>query len=233
LGDSRFSVAFAGGFDILINTLFPMDKGFLVQLTVDLYRLTLLFPKKEPLRYKICEVADNILEVFTRFGPEIEPELAMEIAHDIDVLDGFFSVAKEQNWVSLDEILKVSQKYVNLKQEMEDTGTEVLFAGSQTGIENPLEWQTGLLPLENKNNQGVFDSKIPINNDERQKQILEVLKEKGKGQVWEFKEIFPEVSKRTLRRDFEHLLSQGLVERIGERNQTFYQLRTLENITTI
>ncbi len=39
------------------------------------------------------------------------------------------------------------------------------------------------------------------------------------------KQVFPEVSKRTLRRDFENLLKQGIIERIGEKNDTFYQLK--------
>ena len=38
-----------------------MNKDFLIQLTNDLYKLTLLFPKKEPLRYKMRELADEIL----------------------------------------------------------------------------------------------------------------------------------------------------------------------------
>ncbi len=34
----------------------------------------------------------------------------------------------------------------------------------------------------------------------------------------------PDITKRTLRRDFEYMLSQGLIKRIGERNDTFYQI---------
>ena len=54
---------------------------------------------------------------------------------------------------------------------------------------------------------------------------LEFLKENGRAQVWQVKQIFPEVTKRTLRRDFGNLLKQGIIERIGERNGTFYELR--------
>ena len=60
--------------------------------------------------------------------------------------------------------------------------------------------------------------------NERQEKILEVLREKGRAQVWEIKQIFPQVSKRTLRRDFESLFKRGIIERIGERNNTFYRL---------
>lgn len=41
-----------------------MEKKFLLQITNELYRLTLLFPKKEPLRYKMRELADDILANF-------------------------------------------------------------------------------------------------------------------------------------------------------------------------
>lgn len=59
---------------------------------------------------------------------------------------------------------------------------------------------------------------------DRQKKILEILKEKGKAQVGDFKKIFPETSKRTLRRDFRSLVSQRLVNKMGEKNDTFYQI---------
>jgi DeoR/GlpR family transcriptional regulator of sugar metabolism len=61
--------------------------------------------------------------------------------------------------------------------------------------------------------------------NERQKKILEILKEKGKIQVGQIKEFFPNVSKRTLRRDFQSLVKKGIIERIGEKNKTFYQLK--------
>ena len=41
-----------------------MEKKFLLQFTNELYRLTLLFPKKEPWRYKMRELADDILANF-------------------------------------------------------------------------------------------------------------------------------------------------------------------------
>ncbi len=56
--------------------------------------------------------------------------------------------------------------------------------------------------------------------------ILEILRDKGKIQVWEVQRIFPNITKRTLRRDFEQMLKQGLIERLGERNTTFYQPKT-------
>ena len=188
-----------------------MDKDFLIQLTNNLYRLTLFFPKKEPLRYKMREVAADILAkcLNSKFKQEGECNIEQNpVLKDLEVLDSFFEVARAQNWVSPGDILKVQQEYSKLKEESTQEKTE----------DRPL-------PVFFQKEKEIT---IPEKKDvmaTRQEKILEFLKENGKTQVWQTKQIFPEVSKRTLRRDFESLLKQGKIERIGERNNTFYQLR--------
>ena len=171
-----------------------MNKDYLIKLTHNLYRLTLLFPKKEPLRYKMRELADDIL------ANSINNQHRVLIKKNLEVLDGFFEVAKSQNWVSQKEILNLQQEYSKLKDEL----------GKLSQVR----------PVEANQDQTLASSM-----NERQEKILAFLKEKGRAQVWQVKELFPEVSKRTLRRDFEFLLKQGKIERIGERNETSYQLR--------
>lgn len=181
-----------------------MDKSFLIQITNNLYRLTLLFPKKEPLRYKMRELADDILSSFSSSFNLAEAEIPLseketkQIILKIDMLDCFFSVAKEQKWVSLQDILATQKEYANLRGELEKKSLE-------TKKENPEK--TGGMA-------------------ERQEKILSFLKEQGKAQVWQLKQVLPEVTKRTLRRDFEDLLGQGLIQRMGEKNDTFYQIKT-------
>jgi DNA-binding HxlR family transcriptional regulator len=163
-----------------------MEKDYLISLTKSLYQLTLLFPKKEPLRYKMRELADEILADFI-----IDPK--SETLEKLEILDSFFEIVKVQNWVSKDLILLLQKEYSKLKENLSS----------------------------NKNQDSILN--------ERQNKILEVLKEKEKVQVREIKNIFPQVSKRTLRRDFEKLVNQGLVERIGEKINTFYQLKDRTN----
>jgi predicted HTH transcriptional regulator len=160
---------------------YPKEK--LIELTKRVYRLTQFFPKKEPLRYKIREIADEILANLLR-------ETKNPTIKDWEILDSFFEIAKEQNWVSPREISQIQQDYKNLFEE------------------------SHFEPKEHR----------PSIN-ERQKKILEILKEKGKIQVGQVKEFFPNVSKRTLRRDFQSLVKKGIIERIGEKNKTFYQLK--------
>jgi len=191
-----------------------MKKEFLIELTKKIYHLTLLFPKKEPLRYKMRELADDILadsinnqhpvlvkedlNTFRRSSESVRNSLVQLIEKDLEILDSFFEVAKSQNWVSPKEILNLQKEYSKLKE--------------------------GLKREEKPKPQEVYRGQTPAN--QRQEKILEFLKENGRAQVRELKQIFPEVTKRTLRRDFEFLLKQGKIERMGERNETFYQLST-------
>lgn len=179
-----------------------MNKEILIKLTSDLYRLTLLFPKKEPLRYKLRELSDEIFEDIVSHKFSLSKHKQDDLAEKIDVLDGFFEIAKSQNWVNPQDIEKVKGDYLSLISDIKKPKT--------IDIDEIIE-----LPAVN----------TPFSLLPRQQKILDILKQRGSAQVWQIKQIFPDVSKRTLRRDFEHLLGWGIIERMGERNDTFYRLK--------
>lgn len=192
-----------------------MDKEELTKLTNNLYRLTSLFPKKEPLRFQIRELANEILKdsiLISSANPSRPQNLVLEIERNLEVLDSFFEVAKSQNWVSPSEILNVQQEYSKVKEDLKKLPE----------AKNPFETESSkdLLVIPEDTPKILFSSSISL----RQEKILEILKEREKLQVKDLKEIFPQVSKRTVRRDFEQLMKKGLVMRIGEKNNTFYQL---------
>jgi len=164
-----------------------MNRNFLIQLTNNLYKLTLFFPKKEPLRYKMREKADDIL--------------AKPSEKDLEVLDSFFEVALVQNWASPSDILAIKKEYDNLRETLKK--------------DNPVALE-------------IYPERMPVlnrNNSPRKEKILAFLKENSKAQVWQIKQVMPDISKRTLRRDLEYMLEQGLIERKGERNDTFYKIK--------
>jgi hypothetical protein len=184
-----------------------MDKEFLVQLTKKLYHLTVLFPKKEPLRCKMRELALEILK---------EPD-----EQDLAALASFFEVAKDQNWVKSEEIAAIATDYTGVALEVAKSKTIPL------PLPKPVE-KLEIKPEEKPEEKIDLIKPQPLTAKtliERQEKIMTILKEKGKAQVWEMKQIFPQISKRTLRRDFEFLLKQGIVQRVGERNNTFYQVK--------
>lgn len=195
-----------------------IDKDYLVRITQKLYRLTILFPKKEPLRYKMREVADDILAVLIfRFTGKNFRQFENPDGY-FEVLDGFFDIAKVQNWVRSDDVLELSQEYGNLRSALQSIESE----GETLAIEMPSSNRKIEIQPPTEDVSRVFSLK---SNLERREKILDFLRESGRVQVWQVKQILPDVSKRTLRRDFEQMLSQGLVERMGEKNNTFYQLK--------
>lgn len=163
-----------------------MDKEELKRILEKLYRLTLLFPKKEPLRYKIREIA---IEIFSQvygskasFNPLIEK---------LDLLIDFLNFAKSQNWVKNSKINEVIEGYEKIREELKE--------------------RNNIMKL-----------------NFRQEKILDILKEKKRVQVGDLKEIFPNLSKRTIRRDLVQLVKLGYVLRTGEVSTTFYQLKNGE-----
>ena len=219
-----------------------MDKNRVVEITNELYRLTLLFPKKEPLRFQMRELADEILAYFVvYFSPDSnieDPVIVKNRFSQLEALDSFFEVAKAQNWVKKDNILKLQEEYKKIIQELKESKQQEKQSSFAKATERQREKQeiveqealpsvqltqgldSPLLPEI----LGLEQSKAEVSD--RQKRILDILKQKEGVQVWEVKDVFPDVSKRTLRRDFSKLLKDGLVERKGERNTTFYKLKT-------
>lgn len=198
-----------------------MDKDNIINLTKIVYKLSLLFPKKEPLRYKIRELADNILSNWIRYydfnqfqnnsNNQTNKIFLKEIIKEINVLDSFLEIVQSQQWVSRDDILAIQREYANLNKKIITKIIELK--------ENKEEQKNNQLELNS-----TFSKKRNSFN-ERWEKIIDFLKKNKKVQVWQIKEIMPEITKRTLRRDFEALLKKGLVERIGEKNNTFYQLK--------
>lgn len=193
-----------------------MDKEYFTNLTNDLYRLTLLFPKKEPLKYKMRDLADNVLAglIMILEGDEKRyEEFVYEVKKNIQPLDGFCEVAKKQNWVSEDDITDIQERYGVIREEIEKFENEYLKEEEEEKDEK-------------KEKEAIYREPVFVSNElnPRQTKIVELLKDKDKVQVNEIQAIFPAITKRTLRRDFDALTRKGLVKRMGKANMTFYKL---------
>jgi hypothetical protein len=276
-----------------------MDKKIFIELAKDVYQLTLLFPAREPLRYKLREVADDIVaEIIVErndyFG---------NIRRYLEVVYGYLDIAAGQNWVAPARIDLMRENYLLAAQQL----TEMKLAQEialETKIKNepapprneepiapnpdfvlvpeppkieitaapprdlmepeippaPMVMEPPAIELEKEKSAsaagesalaaaaisqeaavidedleeaaaedfgGEGNPKDGLTSSQimRQNRIARFLKEQGSAQVWEIQKIFPDVSKRTIRRDFRSMLRQGLIERTGERNTTAYKLK--------
>ena len=244
-----------------------MTNENLVLLTIRLYNLTLLFPKKEPLRCRTREAADDILAMF--IGRKSENN-GFSLKESLDIMDGYLDVAISQNWVLAASILEIKQEYANIKRDL-DSVEQISRAEHAGDIEVKEKiWQKLAMEPESDKKEAVekeqeqpkasiqivrpaplmappdepvrafVETKETAESEDdedddsdaltesqikRQRRIVEFLKQKGQAQVWEIQKIFPDISKRTIRRDFRSLLKQGSIERVGERNKTYYKMK--------
>jgi len=198
-----------------------LNKNYLLQVTNELYRITLLFPKKEPLRYEMRQLSNGLLANFVDLSKERDVQEKIRIIEDsnnkIELLDGFFDIARAQNWVSPSDMLSLQGEYSEIKKG---------FLGINSSNEKKEDVQFTVRPsvVEKPCEEKVKEDKEVILSS-RQEKILRILEDKNNVQVNDVKDYFPNTSKRTLRRDFKELLDSDLIKRKGERNSTFYEIK--------
>lgn len=220
-----------------------MDKRYFIELTNRVYRLTLFFPKKEPLRHHMRSVADEILTdlvIILEGDPRERREAAFNVERNAEVLNTLFELAKVQKWVEERSINELQDSYLAIKREVEEFNAlprrereEKVVKELQTagGIhENPKEEpreeeqlkeerpQTAEKPAKEK------EQKRERKLNPRQKKILEMFKDHETLQVKDIQEVIPQATKRTLRRDLGDLVEQRMIKRVGKGNVTYYQL---------
>lgn len=235
-----------------------MDKNEIIELTNKVYKFTLLFPKKEPLRYKIRETAQELLANLVALESLNNPRPGMILISetmnqkkifftadkDLEIMNSYFEVAKWQNWVNYFDILEIQEKYANIRGNLEIQiskfySRDALTSAGQKellGQENNIAKEPVLAEIKDERPSAVL---AKIGKDEtsqqitRHNEILKILNKVEAMQVGEMNKFFPGVSKRTLRRDFQKLFSQHHIERIGEKNATFYRLIDKKEIKEI
>ena len=196
-----------------------LNKNYLLQVTNELYRITLLFPKKEPLRYKMRQLSNEVLANFVDLSKERDLQEEVRIIedsnHKIEILDGFFDVARAQNWVRPSDILELQKEYSEIR-----TGFSSINSGNERQEKTQVVAQ---VPVIEKSHKETKKKEIILSS--RQEKILRILEDKDSAQVNDIKDYFPDTSKRTLRRDLKELLDTELINRKGERNTTRYEVK--------
>ena len=199
-----------------------LSKNYLLQVTNELYRITLLFPKKEPLRYKMRQLSNDVLANFVdlfKDGDIGEKARVIEDTHNkIEVLDGFFNIARAQNWVRPSDVLGLQEEYNEIKK-----GFASIRVNEKKQEVAQIVTHVPISVIEKPHKEELKPKEVILSS--RQEKILRILEDKDKAQVNDVKGYFPDTSKRTLRRDLKGLLDFDLIRRRGERNSTFYEIR--------
>ncbi len=195
-----------------------MEKDYLIKLCLAIYRITDLFPEREPLRISLREKANQILAdsiLFFNGNPvsltkEQKKRFSERILGNISILQGYFEIAEKQNWLRRENFSVLEREYNMIEKEIKNGFSKK---------------ESSDITKKEKSPSQVSQISLDELKKGRYKRILEVLKEKEEVQVKDLKEIFSRVSKRTLRRDLNDLLKKGFVKRVGDKNRTVYKLR--------
>jgi len=214
-----------------------MENKF-IQLTSAVYRLLDFFPEGEPLKNrakdKVLSITENLVLVFGVEGwASLQRDKAeAQLVEDIEILLNYLKLAKSFGWIDSINFLIVSKEYEKIKNQLSQSERKILDRPIQK-IENKnvvakTQKVTFQKTIENQisfTNETISQPKnneFPVSN--RQEKILQILREKGKAQVSDFKITLVDVTKRTIRRDLDELLKNNRIIRVGEWNQVFYQL---------
>ena len=195
-----------------------MEEKFL-KLTNAVYKLLEYFPESDPLKNrakdKVLAIMENLVLINETSGwASFQKEKAkVQLSEDIDVLLGYFVIAKSQNWLSAVNCLIISNEYEIIKKDIEPA---IELTQKLPGIEE----QSAPKESAKTAPESVLDNYI----SERQEKILEFLNKSEKAQVMDLKTVLPNVTKRTIRRDLDELLRAGKIARFGEFNQVFYKV---------
>lgn len=190
-----------------------MTKERLAKLVFITYKATADFFEKEPLRISIRQktldvVSDYLIKDKNR-------EVVYRLFENLDALLLYLEVAeKEKKAEKMKENIYIPV-LIKEYQQMQEEAQSLIKQDNATRILNPVS--------------ATKKKAMPAPRQEflkqRHKKIIAILKKQEFAQIKDFKEIMPEVTKRTLRRDVDELLSKKFIERKGSRNSTVYVLK--------
>ncbi|MBI2463049.1 MAG: hypothetical protein HYV65_02335 [Candidatus Spechtbacteria bacterium] len=196
-----------------------------------LYRVTELFPKEEPLRFKLREASLNIipLVIFAEnqiLSPEIKDDnngakhsSLRESVKQFDVLYAFIDIAKSQKWVNGRNFEILIRAYKDLEKKLQEERlasislNEDVLARKRKSSKRRLQESFSVVEM---------DSSADLLNL-RQKKLLTRIKEEGPAPPTAFFVKFSNVHPRTILRDIEKLEEMRLIKRRGgTRNREYY-----------
>lgn len=196
-----------------------MDKDFFIKVTFAVHKVAGILPAGD-LRNRMVGSSNGLLTDLILSSDMDAGEkrvLAVKALRELGALLSCFYEAKERKLVSSANFLVLEKAYGRIRGVLEEMAQEAK-----------------LIPIEPDSVPTVTIGKVSeaVSGElsSRQEKIMDLIKGKGRAQVWELQKLLSEVTKRTLRRDLDDLLKRNLIERAGEWNAIFYRIRPVENM---
>ncbi len=212
-----------------------MDVDYIIKLTLSAYRLTDDWNKKNLLQLRVREAAAEVLKnsILLAYGnPGVEARKALN--ESLLKLEDALEWARREKLVSRKNFVFLKEEYGRVKVRLNNHETpseneekkqeQNSKTKQEIRSEQPKKEKLEEEKEEKNKKEAKEEQKEVKNLKPREEKIVEVLKEKERAQVNELKGFFPDISKRTLRRDIDSLLEKELITRHGQWNNVYYTL---------
>lgn|GEM_PF-1578699 len=225
-----------------INNLFyicddqnSMTKADIFKLTLALYKVTALFPKKEPLKFALRRRALKIFsslsisEQSLSFLSQTEKtDIVKRNLFYLDEITLMFDLAKEQDWVDSKNFLILENEYEKIKEILsrrikEKTAVKQISEPREIKEKEPAKRAVKKAKGEER------DEEIKVNFFEdpekmtaSEKKILKFLKEKGKAKRSDIEEGLPDYGTRSLQRKLNNLRNRQMLKAVKKGRDIYY-----------
>jgi hypothetical protein len=196
-----------------------MNAEEIIKLTNAVYKVTDLFPQKEPLKMAIRKEALNVLFFSVLFLKGFNPKNKDDALFGIKLLEAYFEVSKKQKWVderNFDILLREYDKVgdffktkIVVKKEHKPQKEDI--------VEKVIKKEEPKIEIGTKQ---IEYEKL----SDFQLKILELLQNKGNLKPNEINTYFPLLSPRSVRRELKELREKNIINSFGSGKSIFYQI---------
>ena len=183
------------------------------KLTIALYKVADSFPKDEVLKQTLQKQGLKILELVVKQEKDNETVLK-----NIKTIQSYLQVAKSLRVTNPVNLEVLQREYRKLAEGFLQTDKPVAVVTTSSLASKPLEAK-----LDTRNDMRAKPEVISEIND-RQKTILEYLKQNKQARVGDLQDIFKNVSAKTIQRDLHDLVERNILARDGDKRWTTYYL---------
>ena len=194
-----------------------ISKDYIIKLTLALYKVTDLFPEREPLKFSIRKKANSVLSylVLIESNPiSLDKEERAAILRnglkETEVLEFYFQVAEEQKWLDKRNFLVLKREY---RKVQEFLGRELNDSPVSKIVKEKSADRIPIKRLE-KSRDGL--SSI-------EKQILRILDKEGSSKTDKIGESLSGISSRYIRKHLKILRENGFIKMNKIGREIFYK----------
>jgi len=186
----------------------------IIKLTNAVYKVTNLFPAKDPLKIAIRKEALDVLFFSILVAKGIDPKSKGNVFTSLKLLEAYFQISSKQNWVDERNFEILQAEYDKVKQLFEELSKKSKPEKKKPDLNQPKEEKK-----EITGKQIEYEKLSDI-----QLKVLEILQNKGQLKPNELKEFFPKVSARSIRRELRELKEKNIICAFGSGKAIFYEI---------